>query len=82
LALVEKEMRILYVSGEESEQQIKMRAERIGLENQECFILTETNLQNILAQAEEIQPKLLVIDSIQTVYNSNIESSSGSISQV
>ena len=65
-------MRILYVSGEESEQQIKMRAEQIGLENQECFILTETNLQNILAQAEEIQPKLLVIDSIQTVYNSNI----------
>jgi len=75
-------MRILYVSGEESQQQIKMCAERIGLENQECFILTETNLQNILAQAEEIQPKLLVIDSIQTVYNSNIESSSGSISQV
>ena len=82
LAVMEKEMRVLYVSGEESEQQIKMRAERIGLANQECFILTETNLQNILAQAEEIQPKLLVIDSIQTVYNSNIESSPGSISQV
>ncbi len=82
LAVMEKEMRILYVSGEESEQQIKMRAERIGLANQECFILTETNLQNILVQAEEIKPKLLVIDSIQTVYNSNIESSPGSISQV
>ena len=82
LAVMEKNMRILYVSGEESEQQIKMRAERIGLENQECFILTETNLQNIITQAEEIQPKLLVIDSIQTIYNSNIESSPGSISQV
>lgn len=82
LAVMEKNIRVLYVSGEESEQQIKMRAERIGLENQECFILTETNLQNILTQAEDIQPKLLVIDSIQTVYNSNIESSPGSISQV
>jgi len=82
IAVMEKNMRILYVSGEESEQQIKMRAERIGMENQECFILTETNLQNIITQAEEIQPKLLVIDSIQTVYNSNIESSPGSISQV
>jgi len=80
IAVMEKNMRILYVSGEESEQQIKMRAERIGMENQECFILTETNLQNIITQAEEIQPKLLVIDSIQTVYNSNIESSPGSIS--
>ncbi len=82
LAVTEKNLRILYVSGEESEQQIKMRAERIGLDNNECFILTETNLQNIFLQTEEIKPQLLVIDSIQTLYSSHIESSPGSISQV
>ncbi len=82
LAVTEKNLRILYVSGEESEQQIKMRAERIGLDNDECFILTETNLQNIFLQTEEIKPQLLVIDSIQTLYSSHIESSPGSISQV
>jgi len=82
LAVMENNLRVLYVSGEESDQQIKMRAERIGLGNKECFILTETNLQNIFLQAEEIQPKLLVIDSIQTLYSSQIESSPGSISQV
>ena len=82
LAVMEKNLRVLYVSGEESDQQIKMRAERIGLDNQECFILTETNLQNIFMQAEEIQPQLLVIDSIQTLYSNQIESSPGSISQV
>jgi len=82
IAIKETNLRVLYVSGEESEQQIKMRAERIGLENQNCFILTETNIQNIFNQAEEIKPNLLVIDSIQTIYNSNIESSPGSISQV
>lgn len=75
-------LRTLYVSGEESDQQIKMRAERIGIQNQNCFILTETNIQNIFKQAEEIQPELLVIDSIQTLYSSQIESSPGSISQV
>jgi len=82
LAVSEKDVRVLYVSGEESEQQIKMRAERIGLDNDACFILTETNLQNIFVQAEEVKPKLLVIDSIQTLYSSHIESSPGSISQV
>ncbi len=81
-AVSEKELRVLYVSGEESDQQIKMRAERIGLVNPNCFILTETNIQNIFRQAEEIQPELLVIDSIQTLYSSQIESAPGSISQV
>ena len=71
LAVMETNLRILYVSGEESEQQIKMRAERIGMENKDCFILTETNLQNIFTQAEAIQPQLLVIDSIQTLYSSH-----------
>lgn len=82
LAVMETNLRILYVSGEESEQQIKMRAERIGMENKDCFILTETNLQNIFTQTEAIQPQLLVIDSIQTLYSSHIESAPGSISQV
>jgi DNA repair protein RadA/Sms len=82
MAIQETQLKILYVSGEESEQQIRMRAERIGLENQQCYILTETNLQNIFKQAEDTQPQLLVIDSIQTLFSSNIESSPGSISQV
>lgn len=82
LAILEKNLRVLYVSGEESDQQIKMRADRIGHQNESCYILTETNLQNIFLQAEEIQPQLLVIDSIQTLYSNQIESSPGSISQV
>jgi DNA repair protein RadA/Sms len=82
LAISNNNLQVLYVSGEESETQIKMRAERIGVQNPSCFILSETNIQNIFKQAEEIQPKLLVIDSIQTLYSSDIESSPGSISQV
>ncbi len=82
MAVDEEKLNVLYVSGEESEQQIKMRAERIGLTNQHCYILTETNIQNIFKQAEETQPELLIIDSIQTLYSTQIESSPGSISQV
>jgi DNA repair protein RadA/Sms len=82
LAVQEKGLKVLYVSGEESEQQIKMRADRIGMQNESCYILTETNIQNIFTQAEQIEPKLLVIDSIQTLYSTDIESAPGSISQV
>lgn len=82
VAIEQNDLKVLYVSGEESEQQIKMRAERIGVKNEGCFILTETNLQNIFKQAEEIQPELMVIDSIQTLFSTQIESSPGSISQV
>lgn len=82
MAVVEDHLKILYVSGEESEQQIKMRAERIGLSNQQCYILTETNIQHIFKQAAAISPQLLIIDSIQTLYSGDIESSPGSISQV
>lgn len=82
LAVSTTGLKVLYVSGEESDQQIKMRAERIGIQNDDCFILTETNVQNIFKQAEQTQPDLLVIDSIQTLYSSHIESSPGSISQV
>ena len=79
LAIKEK-LNILYVSGEESEQQIKMRAERIGISNQNCFILTETNLESILNHTNAIEPQLIVIDSIQTLHTGHIESSPGSVS--
>ena len=82
LALRLKNLRVLYVSGEESEQQIKMRAERIGMTTESCFILQETNTQNIFAQIEKIEPQLVIIDSIQTIHTSYIESSPGSVSQV
>jgi DNA repair protein RadA/Sms len=73
---------VLYISGEESEQQIRMRAERVGIQNPTCFILSETNTQNIFKQVEQLQPDLLVVDSIQTLHTSFIESSPGSVSQV
>jgi DNA repair protein RadA/Sms len=82
LALRLKNLRVLYVSGEESEQQIKMRAERIGMTTESCFILQETNTQNIFTQIEKIQPQLVIIDSIQTIHTTFIDSSPGSVSQV
>ena len=72
----------LYVSGEESAQQIKLRAERIQSESNPCFILTETKTQNIFRQIEDIQPRIVVVDSIQTLHSDYIESSPGSISQI
>ncbi len=72
----------LYVSGEESQKQIKMRAERINPNNSNCYILTETKTQNIFKQIEELEPDIVVIDSIQTLHSDYIESSSGSISQI
>lgn len=82
VALQMKGVKILYVSGEESEQQIKMRAERIGIKNHECYILNETSTQNIFYIIEQIKPQMVVIDSIQTLTTSIIESSAGSISQI
>ena len=75
------ERRILYVSGEESAHQIKMRAERIG-SNSEVMILCETSLESIFDNIKEVKPELVVIDSIQTVSTSDVESSPGSITQV
>lgn len=72
----------LYVSGEESQQQIKMRAERINPSSANCYILTETKTQNIFKQIEALEPDIVVIDSIQTLHSDYIESSSGSISQI
>ena len=74
--------KVLYVSGEESQKQIKMRAERINPNNENCYILTETNTQNIFRQIEEIQPDVLIIDSIQTLHTDYIESSAGTVSQI
>ena len=72
----------LYISGEESQKQIKMRAERIDPEDNNCFILTETKTQNIFKQIQNLQPDLVIIDSIQTLHSDYIESSAGSISQI
>ncbi len=83
LALNIKQRRVLYVSGEESEQQIKMRAERITKTPQaDCFILTETSTQNIFKQLEQLEPEILIVDSIQTLHSVHIESTPGSVSQV
>jgi len=81
VALQAKGIKILYISGEESEQQIRMRAERVGIHDS-CFILSETNTQNIFKQIEQNEPNLVIIDSIQTLHTSFIESSPGSVSQV
>ncbi|MHA7841824.1 MAG: DNA repair protein RadA [Winogradskyella sp.] len=72
----------LYVSGEESQKQIKMRAERINPKDNNCYILTETKTQNIFKQIEQLEPDMVVIDSIQTLHSDYIESSAGSISQI
>ena len=75
-------LKILYISGEESDQQLRMRAERLGIENENCFVLTETNTQAIFQHLEQIQPGIVIIDSIQTLQTDSIESSAGSISQI
>lgn len=74
--------RVLYVSGEESEEQIKMRANRIQHQNKDCYIYTETNIQTILKEAVRLGPQMLIIDSIQTLSSPLIDSTPGSISQV
>ncbi|WP_179021631.1 DNA repair protein RadA [Winogradskyella forsetii] len=76
------EYKTLYVSGEESQKQIKMRAERINPNSSNCYILTETKTQNIFKQIEALEPDIVVIDSIQTLHSDYIESSAGSISQI
>lgn len=82
LAMLLKGKRVLYVSGEESEEQIKMRAERLQKGNEEVYILTETSTENIFYQIAELNPEILIIDSIQTMQSPDIDSTAGSISQV
>ena len=74
--------RVLYVSGEESERQLKLRAQRLGVAPEELYILSETRLSDILEAVEEMKPDILIADSIQTLYNEENESSPGSVSQV
>lgn len=82
VALKLKNETLLYVTGEESDQQIRMRADRLNQLDSSCQILTETNTQNIFQQIQEVQPSILVIDSIQTLQTNTIDSSPGSISQI
>lgn len=82
IALVMKNARVLYITGEESEQQIKMRAERLGFENEKCYILTETNTQAVFKHIENVEPDVIIVDSIQTLHTDIIESTSGSVSQI
>ncbi len=82
LALKLKSKKVLYVSGEESPQQVKMRADRIGISNQECYVLAETNTSSIFQFIHDLKPELLIVDSIQTLQTTVIESAAGSISQI
>lgn len=82
LALALKDSVILYVSGEESEEQISLRAKRLKGSNQGCYVLNETDLDAILTHAENLKPGLIIIDSIQTISSGMLESSAGSVSQV
>lgn len=82
IALNITNQRFLYVSGEESEQQIRMRAERLGLGKNECYILNETSSSQIINQCEKLKPQILLIDSIQTLVSESLDATPGSISQI
>lgn len=82
LAMRMHPMRILYITGEESLQQIRMRAKRLGDGNENCFILNETETREIFQQIDKIQPSLLIIDSVQTLQSDTLDGPAGSISQV
>ncbi|MEI7661309.1 MAG: DNA repair protein RadA [Bacteroidota bacterium] len=76
------DQKILYISGEESDQQIRMRAERLGFKNENCYILTETNTEAIYKHLEALKPGVIIVDSIQTLQTDLIDSSAGSVSQI
>ena len=82
IGILQLKKKVLYVSGEESQQQIKLRATRMGLAEDNCFVLSETETQSIFHQLQNIQPQLLIIDSIQTLHSNHIESGPGSVSQI
>lgn len=82
VALHCKDLKVLYISGEESEEQIRMRAERTGMHNNDCFILTETSLEAVFQHLNTLKPGMVIIDSIQTLQTDMIDSSAGSISQI
>ena len=76
------DLKVLYVTGEESVKQVKMRADRLGGDASNCLIYSETLMENILAEAEEAAPDLMIVDSVQTMYCQNVESTAGSVTQV
>jgi len=80
--LVVAGLKVLYISGEESERQIKMRGERLGISAENLFLLPETNLEKIISESERLQPDVLIVDSVQTVFSERMESAPGSVSQV
>lgn len=82
IGLQQNEITTLYISGEESEQQIKMRADRVGYNNDSFYLLTETNTQTIFQEIKKLKPQLVIVDSIQTLQSPFIESGSGSVSQI
>jgi len=82
IGLMLQNLRVLYISGEESEQQIKMRAERVNIQNDNFYLLTETNTNSIFNEIKKVKPNVVIIDSIQTLQSSLIESSAGSVSQI
>ena len=75
-------LKVLYVTGEESVKQVKMRADRLGGDASNCLIYSETLMENIIAEAEEVAPDLVIVDSVQTMYCQNVESTAGSVTQV
>ena len=81
-ALAIRDRRLLYVSGEESEQQIRMRADRIGIHADNCYVVSDTVTQRIFEHIDAVQPDLLVVDSIQTVVTEDVDSPAGSVSQI
>ena len=81
-SLVEGEMKILYVTGEESERQLKMRAQRLGVDNGQIYVLAETGLTEVLEAADELEPDIMIVDSIQTMFDPEVSSAPGSVSQV
>lgn len=82
LPLLRPELKTLYVTGEESVRQVKMRADRLGGDSSNCFIYSETLMENILSEAESIAPDLMIVDSVQTMYSQNVESTAGSVTQI
>lgn len=74
--------KVLYISGEESENQIKLRAERVGIKNENCFIYTETNIEKILSTIKSVEPEIIVVDSVQTIASEVLSSSPGTVSQI
>ena len=74
--------KVLYVTGEESENQLKMRSERLGIKNSNLYVLAETNIDSITVATEDLSPEILIVDSIQTIYNDELSSAPGSVAQV